>query len=94
MSTAVKRSSIEKQDGSDSQVETVQHNAPNSHAGFGSEGPKAGGAVLDYGGDSSLPPPPVLTAAEEHKLYRKLDLRYVCRSGVLYEAHFLLTCAL
>jgi hypothetical protein len=34
-------------------------------------------AELDFGGDSTLPPPPKLTGEEEHRLYRKLDLRYV-----------------
>ena len=31
-------------------------------------------SVIDYGGDSSLPPPPQLSAEQEKKLYRKIDL--------------------
>lgn len=33
--------------------------------------------AVDFGGDTMLPPPPKLTADEEHKLYRKIDLRCV-----------------
>jgi len=33
--------------------------------------------VLDFGGDSTLPPPPKYTEEEEAKLYRKLDIRRV-----------------
>lgn len=32
---------------------------------------------FDFGGERSLPPPPTLTAEEEHKLYRKIDTRCV-----------------
>jgi len=31
----------------------------------------------DFGGEKSLPPTPKLTAEEEKKLYRKIDLRRV-----------------
>jgi hypothetical protein len=37
----------------------------------------------DFGGERSLPPPPQLTEAEEKKLYRKIDIRYVHPSYVL-----------
>ncbi|EMD36671.1 hypothetical protein CERSUDRAFT_94946 [Gelatoporia subvermispora B] len=32
-------------------------------------------AALDYGGDSTLPPPPMLTPEQERKLWRKIDMR-------------------
>lgn len=63
MSTDVQRSSIEKQGSTDSQLEKRDTDPRDN--------------VLDFGGDSTLPPPPKLTLEEEHKLYRKLDLRYV-----------------
>jgi hypothetical protein len=30
---------------------------------------------FDFGGESTLPPPPTLTAEEERKLWQKIDLR-------------------
>lgn len=30
---------------------------------------------IDFGGESRLPPPPVLTSEQEAKLWRKIDLR-------------------
>jgi MFS transporter, ACS family, DAL5 transporter family protein len=61
MSTDIQRSSIEKQGSTDTQLEKRDTDS--------------GDNVLDFGGDSTLPPPPKLTPEEEHKLYRKLDLR-------------------
>ncbi|KAJ7497702.1 MFS general substrate transporter [Mycena latifolia] len=44
---------------------------------------------LDFGGDSSLPPPPSLTAEEERKLWRKIDLRLMPILSLMYLLSFL-----
>ncbi|KAF8199837.1 MFS general substrate transporter [Mycena galopus ATCC 62051] len=44
---------------------------------------------LDFGGESSLPPPPTLTAEEERKLWRKIDLRLMPILSLMYLASFL-----
>ncbi|KAF8507520.1 MFS general substrate transporter [Hysterangium stoloniferum] len=71
--SAAKRSSIEK-GSTNSQLEP-------------SVAPK--GAELDFGGDSTLPPPPELTAEEEHRLYRKLDLRLMPILSLMYLLSFM-----
>ena len=38
----------------------------------------------DFGGESSLPPPPILTEAQERKLYRKIDVRLMLILTLLY----------
>ena len=45
--------------------------------------------VIDFGGDSTLPPPPVLTELEERRLYRKIDLRLMPILSVMYLCSFL-----
>ncbi|KZS88571.1 MFS general substrate transporter [Sistotremastrum niveocremeum HHB9708] len=44
---------------------------------------------LDFGGDSTLPPPPTLTAAEEKALYRKIDLRLMPILSLMYLLSFM-----
>ncbi|KAF7357748.1 hypothetical protein MVEN_00820700 [Mycena venus] len=44
---------------------------------------------LDFGGDSSLPPPPTLTAEEERKLWQKIDLRLMPILSLMYLLSFL-----
>ncbi|KAG6907011.1 hypothetical protein DXG01_010914 [Tephrocybe rancida] len=46
-------------------------------------------AVFDFGGDSTLPPPPVLDEAEEKTLYRKLDARLMPILALLYLLSFI-----
>ena len=46
-------------------------------------------SVLDFGGDSELPPPPELTEAEERQLYRKIDLRLMPILALMYLFSFL-----
>ena len=42
---------------------------------------------VDFGGEKSLPPPPQLTEAEEKKLYRKIDMRYVSSLSIQVESY-------
>ncbi|KAJ7693398.1 MFS general substrate transporter [Mycena rosella] len=44
---------------------------------------------FDFGGESSLPPPPSLTAEEERKLWRKIDLRLMPILSLMYLLSFL-----
>ncbi|KAJ6498889.1 MFS general substrate transporter [Mycena sanguinolenta] len=44
---------------------------------------------FDFGGESTLPPPPTLTVEEERKLWRKIDLRLMPILSLLYLASFL-----
>ena len=44
---------------------------------------------IDYGGDSRLPPPPKLTAEQERKLYRKVDLWLMPILTLMYLCSFL-----
>ncbi|KAJ6545251.1 MFS general substrate transporter [Mycena capillaripes] len=54
------------------------------------ETPSAGGSEhLDFGGETSLPPPPALTAEEERKLWRKIDLRLMPILSLMYLFSFL-----
>jgi sugar phosphate permease len=46
-------------------------------------------AVTDFGGDSSLPPPPTLSLEEERRLYRKLDIRLMPILSLMYLFSFL-----
>jgi len=43
----------------------------------------------DFGGESQLPPPPILTEAEERQLYKKIDLRLMPILCVMYLMSFL-----
>lgn len=45
--------------------------------------------VHDFGGDSTLPPPPILTPEEEAKIWRKIDVRVVPILTMMYLALFL-----
>lgn len=45
--------------------------------------------VVDFGGDSTLPPPPQLTAEEERRLWRKVDLRLLPILSLMYLCSFL-----
>lgn len=45
--------------------------------------------VVDFGGDSTLPPPPQLTADEERRLWRKVDLRLLPILTLMYLCSFL-----
>ncbi|KAJ7680723.1 MFS general substrate transporter [Mycena polygramma] len=52
--------------------------------------PSAGGSEhFDFGGESSLPPPPTLTAEEERKLWQKIDLRLMPILSLMYLVSFL-----
>ncbi|THH06988.1 hypothetical protein EW145_g3694 [Phellinidium pouzarii] len=46
-------------------------------------------AAVDFGGDSTLPAPPVLTAQQERALYRKIDLRLMPILSLMYLCSFL-----
>ncbi|KAI9449179.1 MFS general substrate transporter [Lactarius psammicola] len=46
-------------------------------------------SVLDFGGDSQLPPPPTLTPEQERALYRKVDLRLMPVVTSMYLFSFL-----
>ncbi|KAF7296089.1 hypothetical protein MKEN_01424000 [Mycena kentingensis (nom. inval.)] len=67
-----------KEKGSDSQLERA-----GSSSGSGSE------TLSDFGGESTLPPPPQLSEHEQRKLYRKLDLRLMPILAVMYLVSFL-----
>lgn len=43
---------------------------------------------FDFGGESSLPPPPTLSLAEERRLYRKIDLRLMPILSLMYLCSF------
>ncbi len=45
--------------------------------------------VIDFCGDSTLPPPPTLTLEEEKKIYRKIDLRIMPILVLVYLCAFL-----
>lgn len=45
--------------------------------------------VIDFGGDSKLPPPPNLTPEQEKKLWRKIDLRLMPILSLMYLFSFL-----
>jgi hypothetical protein len=44
---------------------------------------------LEIGGETSLPPPPKLSAAEEKKLWRKIDLRLMPILSMMYLMSFM-----
>ncbi|KIM80617.1 hypothetical protein PILCRDRAFT_789396 [Piloderma croceum F 1598] len=44
---------------------------------------------IDFGGDSKLPPPPQLTAEQEKKLWRKIDMRLMPILSLMYLTSFL-----
>lgn len=45
--------------------------------------------AFDFDGDSSLPPPPQLSAEEEKKLWRKIDFRLMPILSLMYLCSFL-----
>ncbi|KAJ7282851.1 MFS general substrate transporter [Mycena rebaudengoi] len=45
--------------------------------------------LVDFGGEASLPPPPDLTAEEERKLWRKIDLRLAPILSLMYLLSYL-----
>ncbi|KAJ7209780.1 MFS general substrate transporter [Mycena pura] len=45
--------------------------------------------LADFGGESLLPPPPTLTAEEERKLWRKIDIRLMPILALMYLFSFL-----
>ncbi|KAL5514524.1 hypothetical protein ACEPAG_1840 [Sanghuangporus baumii] len=47
------------------------------------------GAQFDFGGDSTLPPPPELSPEEVKRLYRKIDLRILPILSLMYLCSFL-----
>ncbi|KIM36238.1 hypothetical protein M413DRAFT_31834 [Hebeloma cylindrosporum] len=47
------------------------------------------GVGFDFGGESSLPPPPTLTSEQEAKLWRKVDLRLMPILALMYLLSFL-----
>ncbi|KAJ7091876.1 hypothetical protein B0H15DRAFT_799639 [Mycena belliarum] len=51
--------------------------------------PMAADNNFDFGGESVLPPPPTLTAEEERKLWRKIDLRLMPILSLMYLLSFL-----
>lgn len=48
-----------------------------------------GAEDFEFGGEGSLPPPPVLTEAEERKLWRKVDMRLMPILAVMYLFSFI-----
>ncbi|XP_006457726.1 hypothetical protein AGABI2DRAFT_182882 [Agaricus bisporus var. bisporus H97] len=60
---------------------------PESHLETASSGEKSD--VIDFGGESSLPPPPKLTAEEERALWRRVDLRLMPILSCMYLASFI-----
>ncbi|KAI0033011.1 MFS general substrate transporter [Vararia minispora EC-137] len=46
-------------------------------------------SVVDFGGDTGLPPPPTLTPAQEKALYRKVDTRLMPILAIMYLLSFL-----
>ncbi|OCH85119.1 MFS general substrate transporter [Obba rivulosa] len=53
------------------------------------QSPVAKEIVLDYGGDMTLPPPPVLTPEEERALWQKVDMRIMPIVTIMYLCSFL-----
>ncbi|OCH84458.1 MFS general substrate transporter [Obba rivulosa] len=53
------------------------------------ESPVVEKAVLDYGGDTTLPPPPNLTPEQERRLWRKIDMRIMPIVTIMYLCSFL-----
>lgn len=45
--------------------------------------------VVDFGGDTTLPPPPQLTPEQEKKLWRKIDMRLMPILTLMYLFSFL-----
>ncbi|VDB96701.1 unnamed protein product [Peniophora sp. CBMAI 1063] len=46
-------------------------------------------SVADFGGDSTLPPPPILTPVQEKALYHKVDMRVMPMLTIMYLFSFL-----
>jgi hypothetical protein len=47
------------------------------------------GLKVDFGGESTLPPPPELTVEEEKRLWRKIDLKLMPILTVVYLMSFI-----
>ena len=47
------------------------------------------GPVPDFAGDSTLPPPPILSPEQERKLWRKIDVRLLPMLGLMYFLSFM-----
>jgi hypothetical protein len=47
------------------------------------------GLNFDFGGESTLPPPPELTAGEEKRLWRKIDFKLMPILTVVYLMSFI-----
>jgi hypothetical protein len=45
--------------------------------------------AFDFGGDTTLPPPPALSLEQEKALYRKIDLRLMPILSLMYLCSFL-----
>ncbi|KAF8625350.1 hypothetical protein AX15_005428 [Amanita polypyramis BW_CC] len=54
--------------------------------------PVLDGSVSDFAGDSTLPPPPILSPAQEGRLWRKIDARLIPILALMYLASFLDRC--
>lgn len=50
---------------------------------------KSTGLDFDFGGESTLPPPPKLTSKEEKRLWRKIDLKLMPILTVVYLVSFI-----
>ena len=44
---------------------------------------------IDFGGDTTLPPPPTLTAEQEKRLWRKVDVRLLPILTLMFLASYL-----
>jgi hypothetical protein len=51
--------------------------------------PSAESDDFDFGGEGSLPPPPTLSAEEERKLWRKVDMRLMPILAIMYLFSFI-----
>ncbi|KAH8091641.1 MFS general substrate transporter [Cristinia sonorae] len=54
-----------------------------------SSGAEKGRYAFDFGGDSTLPPPPTLTPEEEKRIWRKIDMKLMPILTLMYLASFL-----
>lgn len=80
---------MEEKKNSDAQVTTIENIKLADEKPLTGEVDRDDGSMLDFGGDSSLPPPPVLTGEEEKRLYRKLDWRLMPILSLMYLFSFL-----
>lgn len=80
---------MEKDKDSRAQVTTIENITLDDEKRLAAKRDRDDGSMLDFGGDSGLPPPPVLTEAEERRLYRKLDWRLMPILSLMYLFSFL-----